>query len=106
MRIPIITLGLAVAAATSIQAADAAAGKASYDKACKSCHGADGAPNPGVAKMMKVNMRDLKSPEVQALSDDELKKDITDGTGKMKPIPSVSGAAADNVVAYLRSLKK
>ncbi len=43
---------------------------------------------PRIAKMMKVEMRDLKSPEVQAASDDELKKIITDGKGKMKAPPA------------------
>ena len=42
-----------------LAAADAAAGKAVYDKSCKSCHGADGAGNPAVAKMMKVEMKAL-----------------------------------------------
>ena len=89
-----------------VLAADTKAGQASYDKSCKSCHGADGTPNAAVAKMMKVDMRDLKSPEVQAMSDDDLKKVITDGKGKMKPVASVSGAAVDNVVAYIRAWKK
>jgi hypothetical protein len=40
------------------------------------------------------------------MSDDELKKVITGGKGKMKPIAGVSGADADNVVAYIRTLKK
>jgi mono/diheme cytochrome c family protein len=105
MRTILITLGFAAVAATA-QAADAKAGQAVYDKSCKSCHGADGTPNAAVAKMMKVEMKDLKSPEIQAMSDDDLKKVITDGKGKMKPIASASGAAADNVVAYIRSLKK
>jgi mono/diheme cytochrome c family protein len=104
MRTILITLGFAAVAATA-QAADAKAGQAVYDKSCKSCHGADGTPNAAVAKMMKVEMKDLKSPEIQAMSDDDLKKVITDGKGKMKPIASASGAA-DNVVAYIRSLKK
>jgi hypothetical protein len=56
--------------------------------------------------MFKVDMRDLKSTEVQAISDDDLKKIITGGKGKMKPVTSVSGPALDDVVAYLRSLKK
>jgi mono/diheme cytochrome c family protein len=106
MRTIIITLGLAAAAATAIQAADAAAGKSVYDKSCKSCHGADGAPNAAIAKMMKVEMRDLKSPEVQATSDGDLKKVITEGKGKMNPAAGVSGAAADNVIAYMRTWKK
>jgi mono/diheme cytochrome c family protein len=86
--------------------ADANAGKASYDKSCKSCHGATGAPNPAVAKMTKVEMRDLASAEVQALSDADIKKDITEGHGKMKPVASVTGSAVDDVVAYVRTFKK
>lgn len=87
-------------------AADASKGKASYDKSCKSCHGATGAPNPGIAKAMKVEMKDLGSAEVQALSDADMKKAITDGMGKMKPIGAVTGSAADDVVAYVRTFKK
>jgi mono/diheme cytochrome c family protein len=100
----LIALGLA-AAATAIQAADAAAGKAAYDKSCKSCHGPDGTANPAVAKMMKVDIKDLKSPDIQAMSDDDLKKVITDGKGKMKPQASASSSAAD-IVAYIRTWKK
>jgi predicted CXXCH cytochrome family protein len=88
------------------QAADVNAGHAAYDKACKSCHGADGTPNPGMVKALKVDMRDLKSPEVQAESDDQIKKVITTGTGKMKPVASVTGDSANDVVAYIRTLKK
>lgn len=104
MRTLMLVLGL-TATATALQAADAKAGQAVYDKSCKSCHGPDGAGNPAIAKMFKVEMRDLKSPDVQAMSDGDLKKVVTDGKGKMKPVSSVSGAAADNVVAYLRTLK-
>ena len=87
-------------------AADAQAGKAAYDKACKSCHGADGTPNAGMVKALKVEMRHLGSNEVQAQSDAELKKAITDGKGKMKPVKTVTGPAADDVVAFMRTLKK
>lgn len=104
MRSVLIALGLAAAAVTGIQA-DASAGKAAYDKSCKSCHGADGTANPAIAKMMKVEMRNLQSPEVQAASDDELKKIIVDGKGKMKPMPSLTASAPD-IVAYMRTLKK
>ncbi len=87
-------------------AADAKAGQVAFSTSCKSCHGADGTPNPAIAKAMKVEMKDLKSPEVQSRSDAELKKVITDGQGKMHAIASVTPAAADNIVAYLRTLKK
>jgi mono/diheme cytochrome c family protein len=106
MRKLFIAAALTAACSMAAFGADAAAGKAPYDKACKSCHGADGAPNAGVAKMMKVEMRDLKSAQAQAPSDADLKKIITDGKGKMKPCPTVTGADVDNVVAFMRSLKK
>jgi cytochrome c5 len=86
--------------------ADAAAEKTTFDRSCKSCHGADGTPNPNIAKMMRVEMRSLGSPEVQAMSDDDLRKIITEGMGKMKPVASVTGKSADDVVAFVRTLKK
>ena len=87
-------------------AADAKAGKTSYDKACKSCHGATGEANAAIAKSLKVEMRHLGAKEVQALSDADLKTIVTAGQGKMKPIKSVAGAAADDVVAYMRTFKQ
>ncbi len=97
---------LTAAAAAVCFAADVKAGQAVYDKSCKSCHGADGTPNAAVAKMMKVEIKDLKSPEVQSLSDDDLKTIITTGKGKMRPVSSVTGKSVDDVIAYVRSLKK
>jgi mono/diheme cytochrome c family protein len=92
--------------ATAAFGASAKAGQAIYDKSCKTCHGADGTANPAIAKMMKVEMKDLKSTEVQALSDDDMKKIIAEGKGKMKPVKTVSGPAVEDVIAYVRSLKK
>jgi mono/diheme cytochrome c family protein len=106
MRTLFIALTFTALTASAAFAADAKAGQAVYDKSCKSCHGPDGTPNPAIAKMMKVEMRDLKSADVQARSDADLKKVVTDGQGKMRPIASVTGAALDNVIAYVRSLKK
>jgi len=97
---------LIASAGLALAAGDAAAGKALYDKSCKSCHGADGTPNPNIAKMMKVEIKDLGSADVQARSDADLKKVVTEGQGKMKPIKSVAGKDLDNVIAYVRSLKK
>jgi mono/diheme cytochrome c family protein len=90
----------------AVLAADAAAGQAVYAKSCKGCHGADGTANPAMAKMMKVDMKALGSADVQAESDADMKAVITNGKGKMKPIASVTGASVDNVVAYVRTLKK
>ena len=81
-------------------------GKAIFDKSCKACHGATGEGNPGIAKMMKVTMKPLGSKEVQAKSDADLKKVVTEGTGKMKPVASVTGKQVDEVVAFIRTLKQ
>ncbi len=105
MRI-LLTVTLACLSAAAGLAADAKAGQAVYERSCKSCHGVDGTANPAIAKMMKVEIRDLKSPEVQALSDSAIKAIITAGKGKMQPVRSVTPASADDVVAYLRTWKK
>src|ERR1700688_3780679 len=106
MRIIVTTWSLFILSATAGLAADAKAGKAIYVKSCQSCHGVDGTPNPSIAKMMKVDMKNLGSAEVQAQGDSDIAKIITEGKGKMKPVKSVSGPAVDNVVAYIRTLKK
>ena len=106
MQKTLATCTLAALCVTAAFAADAKTGQAVYDKSCKSCQGADGTPNAAVAKMMKVDMKDLKASEVQALSDEEMKEIISKGKGKMKPVKTVSGPAVDDVIAYVRSLKK
>ena len=86
-------------------AGDAAKGKDVYAAKCKACHGAAGEGNQGLAKAMKVELRPLGSKEVQARKDDDLKKVVTEGTGKMKPIAGVAGADLDNAIAFVRTFK-
>jgi hypothetical protein len=49
------------------------------------------APEPGIEQIRRMA---------------ELKKIITEGKGKMKPVKAVSGAAVDDVVAYVRTFKQ
>jgi mono/diheme cytochrome c family protein len=103
MRRIVTILTLIAATAATCLAADAKAGQAVYDKSCKQCHGANGTPSAGMAKAM--NIKDMKSPEIQAMSNDDMKAVVTAGKGKMKPVTSVTGSSVDDVVAYVKSLK-
>jgi mono/diheme cytochrome c family protein len=98
-------LGVASLSAAGAFAADAAAGKTLYTAKCRTCHGADGIGNPGMAKALSAEIKPLGSDDVQKKSDADLKSNVTAGVGKMKPI-AVAGGDLDNVVAYIRSLKK
>ncbi|HEY2930952.1 MAG TPA: cytochrome c [Acidobacteriota bacterium] len=91
---------------TAMAGADTQAGKVVYDKKCKICHAAAGEGNPKMAKVMKAEFKHLGSKEVQDKKDDDMKKAIVDGVGKMKAIKELSAADVDNVIGYVRTLKK
>ena len=90
----------------TLLAADADAGKAVYAKKCRTCHGAEGQSNPGMAKVLKVEIKHLGSADVQGKSDDDIKTAITMGSGKMKPVKGVSEADVDNILAFVRTIKE
>ena len=89
---------------TPMTAADA--GKELYTKKCATCHGDNGDGKEAIAKMFQVTMKPLSSKEVQAKSDADLKKVILEGSVKMKPVKDVDPKAADDIIAYVRTLKK
>jgi mono/diheme cytochrome c family protein len=86
-------------------AGDAAKGEKLYATKCKSCHGAQGQGNPAIAKATKVEFRDLKSAEVQKMSDADLAKLALGGHGKKKPLKTVTPAELDDIIAWLRKMK-
>lgn len=100
----ILAFASMAATASAAPAGDAAAGKAVYAKKCASCHGEKGEGKEAIAKMMKVEMKHLGSKEVQAKSDDELKKDTTQGFGKMKGVQGLSDKDVADLIAHIRSL--
>ena len=103
----IAATALILALASSAAAAgDAAAGKELFAKKCASCHGAVGEGKDAIAKMLKVEMRPLASKEVQAKSDADLIKDMSQGVGKMKPVAGLKDKDHEDVVAFLRTLAK
>ncbi len=93
-------------ATIAFAAGDAAKGKEVYTKVCQKCHAADGKGNPAIAKSLKVELKDLGGAEVQKKSDDELKKLSLGPTDKKKPVKGVTPAQLDDVISYVRTLKK
>src|SRR5262245_22773155 len=89
---------------SSLKAADVAAGKEAFAKKCSSCHGTAGEGKESLAALLKVELKNLGSKEVQSKSDAEIKKIALEGTGKMKAVKDLDAKTADNIVAYLRTL--
>jgi cytochrome c553 len=103
-RIWILLLALMVPLLLASGNGDAARGKQLFSR-CSVCHGDSGEGKEAIAKMFGVKMQALSSKEVQSLDDAALKKIIKEGKGKMKPV-SLSDAEAEDVIAFLRTLKK
>ena len=89
-----------------LAAGDAQAGKVVYDSKCKTCHGAGGEGNAALAKTLKVEFKHLGSKQVQAKTNDQLKKESTEGIGKMQPVKGLSDTQVQDLIAFVRSLAK
>ena len=86
---------------SALAAADAAA---VYKSKCASCHGANGGGATATGKRLKL--RDLRSPDVQKLTDDQLVAIISKGKGKMPGYHKSLGATTCKALAaYMRQLK-
>jgi mono/diheme cytochrome c family protein len=98
---------LTVAAGATVWAADAKAGKATYDKLCVSCHGADGKGNPAMAKAMGEKGLNIVGKDTQAKKDADVLKVIVEGAGKMPASgKNLSKQEQADILSYSRSLAK
>jgi mono/diheme cytochrome c family protein len=88
--------------AVALPMAAFADGAAIYKTRCVACHGADGSGQTPVGK--SLNARDLRSPEVQNLTDAEITKVLMNGKGKM-PATRLAEADIKAVIAFIRTLK-
>ena len=80
-------------------------GEATYKAKCQSCHGAQGVPNPGIAKAMGV--KPASDPSVKSLSEAQMITDTTNGKGKMPAFKGkLSDAEIKASVDYFRTLAK
>jgi len=99
----IVTVLLALSAGLAY--AGATEGKDVFTAKCQACHGANGEGKAAIGKMFGVTMRPLASKEVQAKTDADLKKQVAEGGGKMKPVAGLTDKQVTDVVAFLRTLK-
>jgi mono/diheme cytochrome c family protein len=104
-RLLVVSLIVVSASVSLMRAADVAAGKEAFGRKCASCHGVNGEGKDSIAKALKIEFRHLGSKEVQARSDAEFKKIILEGGGKMKPVKDIDDKSADDIVAFLRTLR-
>ncbi|MGA8223396.1 MAG: cytochrome c [Candidatus Acidiferrales bacterium] len=81
-------------------------GKELFAKKCAICHGKDASGNGPAAKAFNPPIPSLASKEVQALSDADIQKVITEGKGKMKPVKDLTKGDLANLIAFIRSLAK
>ncbi len=89
-------------------------GKAAFNLTCARCHGDNGKGNPEADKFFGKKIPLLSSAEVQAMSDAQLKKQISQGDNLMPPVEiDESGFRhrlppqdVDAVIAYVRTLKQ
>ena len=86
--------------------AGAPEGKTLFGSKCQPCHGPNGEGKPAIAKMLNATMHPLGSKEVQAKPDADLRKMMTAGGGKMKPVTGLTDQQADDIVAFIRTLKQ
>jgi mono/diheme cytochrome c family protein len=80
-------------------------GKALYAKKCMNCHAADGSGN--TAKGKEYKLKDIRSPEVQKMTDQQLFDYYFKGKGKMTGLgKTLSKEELQALVAYTRELAK
>ncbi len=79
-------------------------GGADYKTKCAACHALDGSGNTVMGK--KLEVKDLRSPEAQKLTDAQITTIIAKGKNKMPPNPSYTPDQVKELVVYVRELAK
>jgi len=78
-------------------------GAALFKQNCAPCHAMDGSANTPAGKSLKA--KDLRSPEVQKKTDEQLANQIRNGKGPMPAFKLKENEIAE-LVAFIRALAK
>ncbi|HOY33116.1 MAG TPA: cytochrome c [Bacteroidales bacterium] len=91
-----------------MSSASTSAGKLTYDKHCKSCHGSTGKGDGVKAKTLKTHISDLGTTSVQTASDGEIYYKAFIGRDEAPNLEKKIPDETDrwNIVNFVRSLKK
>jgi mono/diheme cytochrome c family protein len=104
MRAPLVA-GLAMLLLQSLSARGGEPPKVWIKAKCAVCHGKDGSGKTDTGK--KLNVRDLRAPEIQKLTDKELAKAIAGGHRRMPAFQrQVSAADIRTLLDYIRGLSR
>ncbi len=95
-------LALAISLAGAMSFAQSS-GEATYKAKCQMCHGANGTPNPAMAKSMGIKA--TSDPDMKKLTVADIQGVIKNGKGKMKPVAGLDDAQAKAVAEYFKTLK-
>jgi cytochrome c6 len=99
----VLTVGILCSAAAA--SAAPTRGADLFKAKCATCHGPDASGNTPTGKTLHI--RDLRSADVQKLSDDELSGIITNGKPPMPAFgKTLSAGDIHELVSYLRSIAR
>jgi cytochrome c len=98
----LLSLGLGMIAGGLMAAGPS--GADTFKAKCAACHGPDGSGQTAMGKAMKV--KDLRSAEVQAASDQDIETLITTGRKPMPANNTLDAATLHALVEHVRSLAK
>jgi mono/diheme cytochrome c family protein len=88
---------------------DPVKGKATYERLCVTCHGAQGKGDGPASKMLMPPPADLTSPKIKSKPDGDLLQAVQNGRPPTT-MPAFKGQLSEqeihNVLAYVRSLSK
>ena len=91
-----------LSAGSPLLAAQNSGGAATFKTNCATCHGPDGSGDTSIGK--SLNIPDLRSAEIQKLTNAEITTVISNGKNAMPPFKNFSKEQIHSLITYIRGL--